>query len=594
MLKHIYDFAVNNNLAADDRYKEKYIRYYIHLDINGKFIDIEENKIKTSKKICPSYPPRKTYGNIANFLVEKGPVIFDAENKKQKNYLEDILNASESVKEFILIYNFITNPLPENLEFLKTTNELVSFRIDSVYMEDIDSWKPYFEDKYKSYINEELEKEKDNEKMISVVSGDIVNPIKIADKISVGGATSGTGDVIICCDKPSYQSYGLDGALNGAISKQESEILKNGLEYLLSNNYNRTWNLIHWYDKDVNLDIVDAVLNPESLFLDGLIEEDENLDKNEKDKKLYDFLKNFSQKGIVIQDTSDLVGINYYLLNFKPCNGRIAFSGFRVGNFDELFNNILSFYKDSEMLKGYFVKENDKFIRKEAFLPILNIYSILLNSLNSGVEGNKRFEQVDKEFSIYKKQQLINAIIYNKQLPIDFFNRAVLKIRKEKMSGENPPFVLYQILKLYINRDKKMKGESELIMPVLNKDNKDIAYNCGRLLCVYEKIQKDALGDVNASVVDRYYASASASPAYVFGRLSNLAIYHLRKIKNPGKVIYYKKLLQEITSNIDAFPKKLDIYEQANFSLGYYQQEQDFYTKKDIDLNNNEEDNYDE
>ena len=162
------------------------------------------------------------------------------------------------------------------------------------------------------------------------------------------------------------------------------------------------------------------------------------------------------------------------------------------------------------------------------------------------------------------------------------------------MSGENPPFVLYQLLKLYINRDKKMKGESELIMPVLNKDNKDIAYNCGRLLCVYEKIQKDALGDVNASVVDRYYASASASPAYVFGRLSNLAIYHLRKIKNPGKVIYYKKLLQEITSNIDAFPKKLDMYEQANFSLGYYQQEQDFYTKKDIDLNNNEEDNYDE
>ena len=218
MLKHIYDFAVNNNLAADDRYKEKYIRYYIHLDINGKFIDIEENKIKTSKKICPAYPPRKTYGNIANFLVEKGPVIFDAENKKQKNYLEDILNASESVKEFILIYNFITNPLPENLEFLKTTNELVSFRIDSVYMEDIDSWKPYFEDKYKSYIDEELEKEKDNEKMISVVSGDIVNPIKIADKISVGGATSGTGDVIICCDKPSYQSYGLDGALNGAIT----------------------------------------------------------------------------------------------------------------------------------------------------------------------------------------------------------------------------------------------------------------------------------------------------------------------------------------------------------------------------------------
>ena len=167
-----------------------------------------------------------------------------------------------------------------------------------------------------------------------------------------------------------------------------------------------------------------------------------------------------------------------------------------------------------------------------------------------------------------------------------------MKIKKKKMSGETPRAVLYQILKAFINRDKRMKGEEETIMTSLNKDNKDIGYNLGRLLCVYGKIQNSA-NKVNTTVVDKYYASASTSPAYVFGRLATLSTYHLRKIENKGLVTYYKKLLQEVISNIDEIPKTLNIYEQANFSLGYYQQEQDFYTKKENinseeDINNEE------
>ena len=45
------------------------------------------------------------------------------------------------------------------------------------------------------------------------------------------------------------------------------------------------------------------------------------------------------------------------------------------------------------------------------------------------------------------------------------------------------------------------------------------AYVCGRLLSVFEQIQYAALGDVNATVTDKFFGTFSAAPAVVIGRL---------------------------------------------------------------------------
>lgn len=589
MLKQIYDFAVAKKLASDSRYKEKYIKYHINLAQDGKVIGILIAENKKDKVVCPVYPDRKLYGNTANFLVEKASVILDKTNKKFMSFYEDIeAAATTDVIMPIKLFFDIVHDEPEYEEVLNLANstDLIGFAVNGYSVESMDDWKPYFEKKYAEFIAEDAESGKSNEMMVSVVSGNVIDPIMLTDKVIVGGATTGTGDVIICCDKPAYQSYGLDCAFNGAISKHESETLKLGLEYLLANNFNRDWGLIHWYDKDINLDIVQDMLTPNSWFADLNMDGFESDSVEDKDVKIYNFLNELIQRGRLTQNASELYDANYYLLNYKPCSGRIAFSGFRTGSFNELFNNLMQFYKDTEMLKRY--KPKDATVWKEATIPIFNIYSIFINCLNSYVPVAKRFEQAKKEFGLIKKQQLFNAIIDQKQIPSDYLHRAVAQIKRYKVKGETPPFVLYQLLKAYINRNHRMKGEQETIMATLNTENKDMAYNLGRLFAVYGKIQEDALGNVNASIVDKYYNAASTSPAYVFGRLASLSKHHLAKIKNTGKVIYYKKLLQEISANIESFPKTLNIYEQANFSLGYYQQEQDFYIKKDNNLENKE------
>ena len=606
MLKQIYNFAIDNQLSGESCWREKYVRYHVLLDNDGNFIDIEENKNKKLKVVCPSYPDRKLYGSTANFLIDKGSVIFDTTNKKNASYLEDI-KAAAVISDEIKIVNLFLNQINDSnlydqfsddiknkLDTLKGTADLVSFKLNGIYLESSDSWKEYFLEKYNLFVQEELAKEKDNDNMISVVSGKVISPIKNTDKVMVAGVTSSTGDVLICCDKDSFSSYGLEKALNGAISKEESEALKLGLEYLLSNNYNRDWNLIHWYKDSDSIDLIDAAIDSRNFWLDDLetIDDYDKKTTEEKDQVLYKFLKDLLEKGKLIQNSNGLESNEYYLLRFKPCSGRIAFSDFKIGNFSELIDNLTIFYEDSKLLTCWWIKENDKSILKTDSLPIVNIYSILLNLLNSNVDGNKRFEQVSKEFSIYKKNKLLDAILNNKQIPYDFVIRAVNVIKRDKVSGKKTHSSVYKILKVYINRDSRIKGDENFIMSGLNKENKNIAYNLGRLLCVYEKIQETALGNRNASIVDKYYSSASTSPGYVFGKLNSLSNYHLRKIDNPGKVIYYKRLIQEIMANIDSIPKRLDITDQANFGLGYYQQEQSFYVKNNENIkedNNNVE-----
>lgn len=117
--------------------------------------------------------------------------------------------------------------------------------------------------------------------------------------------------------------------------------------------------------------------------------------------------------------------------------------------------------------------------------------------------------------------------------------------------------------------------------PELTKEYPGKAYHCGRLAAVYAKIQKDALGKVGAGVVQRYYTSACASPALVFGTLSRLSQYHLSKIDSEGLVIYYEKMLSGIAEKIGcSFPATFSLKEQAEFALGYYHQNAELYSGK--------------
>jgi CRISPR-associated protein Csd1 len=111
----------------------------------------------------------------------------------------------------------------------------------------------------------------------------------------------------------------------------------------------------------------------------------------------------------------------------------------------------------------------------------------------------------------------------------------------------------------------------------LQTDRPEAAYHCGRLLAVLESIQREAIGrNINTTIVDRFYGTASTAPASVFGRLVRGAQPHLSKLKGnentraAGHAL--ENRLTEIMSALDTFPHTLKLQHQGLFALGYYHQ----------------------
>jgi CRISPR-associated protein Csd1 len=169
---------------------------------------------------------------------------------------------------------------------------------------------------------------------------------------------------------------------------------------------------------------------------------------------------------------------------------------------------------------------------------------------------------------------LLRSIVTSVSYPQQLYNQTMVRVRAE----QGPRRKHAAVIKAYLNRNHK--GGFTVM---LDEERQDRAYRLGRAFAVFEKTQKDALGEKNSTVRDRYYGAASTSPATVFSRLMNLYGNHLKKLSQtkPGLAVDRDKLLQYILAKVDEFPSQLDLLEQGKFALGYYHQKQDFYTKKD-------------
>ena len=111
----------------------------------------------------------------------------------------------------------------------------------------------------------------------------------------------------------------------------------------------------------------------------------------------------------------------------------------------------------------------------------------------------------------------------------------------------------------------------------LNTAETNIAYRLGRLFAVLEKAQRDAIPSASATIKDRFYGAASATPRAVFPQLLRSAQHHIQKADYGFKS---DKLIEEILQGVESFPAHLSLDDQGLFALGYYHQRQAFFAKR--------------
>ena len=116
-----------------------------------------------------------------------------------------------------------------------------------------------------------------------------------------------------------------------------------------------------------------------------------------------------------------------------------------------------------------------------------------------------------------------------------------------------------------------LEPEEEKLSVALDPENESAAYQLGRLFCVLESAQRAALGQVNASIADRYYGAASATPARVFGPLLRNLRVHVSDARRRGFGGWIEPRVAEIMSHLPAeLPRTLKLEDQGRFAVGYY------------------------
>lgn len=171
--------------------------------------------------------------------------------------------------------------------------------------------------------------------------------------------------------------------------------------------------------------------------------------------------------------------------------------------------------------------------------------------------------------------ELMRAILTGGRYPQSLLANLVMRMRADgEVSG-----LRVALCKAVICRDLRLGGSEQTDKEVsvsLDVTMEDPAYLLGRLFAVLEAAQRAARGgQVNATIRDRYFGAASATPALVYGMLMHNAQNHLSRVRKdkPGLAVNLEKDIREIVDKLPPhLPKSLNLKSQGTFAIGYYHQ----------------------
>lgn len=251
----------------------------------------------------------------------------------------------------------------------------------------------------------------------------------------------------------------------------------------------------------------------------------------------------------------------FYVLGLAPNAARLSVRFFWQNNFGTLARNIARHYERLDIVRPSF----DKF-------PTLPIWRLVQETVRRPAPGASPADPSPRLAG-----DLLLAVLNDALYPATLLDGVSLRIRAEHDVTRGKA----AILKAYYLRNSSDQNIKEVMTVELNEQSAYLPYVLGRLFAVLEAVQQSANPGINTTIKDRYFNSASATPASVFPLLLNLAQKHLAKL-DVGLATYYDKKITELNSRITCtLPARMSLPEQSAFQIGYYHETQRRYAKKE-------------
>lgn len=515
-------------------------------------------------------PVKRTVGIAANFLCDNSGYILGADNKGNPQRSLACFAACKALHTSVL--GSVDSPSAQALlAFFRTWIPEYTLEHPALaeYREDILSGANLLFRYNGSYIHEDPEirrawerryrADTDSPRGICLVTGEEgpVESVHPAIK-NVSGAQS-SGAALVSFNAPAFCSYGKEQNLNAPTGKYAAFAYTAALNYLLA-------------DREHVYRLGDATVvcwakggGAYQAFFGGALL---GAPTPYSAADLRGMTAQLCQ-GIPVDFQEDKLDPNmdFYILGLSPNAARLSVRFFLHNTFRGFLEHIQSHYRRLEIIRPSY----DKF----ETLPIWKL-------LDETVNQNAR----DKSPAPDLAGEVLRAVLNDTRYPATLLNGVALRIRAEREVTRGRA----AILKAYYTKLAESTGREhpdipeEVLQVSLNPDATNVPYLLGRLFSVLEAVQAAANPGINATIRDKYFSGASATPAAVFPVLVNLAQKHLKKLNaaNRGLSIAYEKQMTELLSKLGTeYPAHLNLPQQGSFQLGYYFQTQARYQKKE-------------
>lgn len=489
---------------------------------------------------------------------ERSVQCFEAAKEKHLSVLQECEGAAAAA-----VKAFFTNWEPQQaaahpvltdvLEELYAGGNLI-FNVDTAYAHEdpevVAAW------------NAEYGKPKGEQSGVCLVTGQHTEIARLHGTLQgVSGAQS-SGAALVSFNAPAFESYGKEQSFNAPVGTYAVFGYTTALTYLLADMKHKTsigdTTVVYW-SQDGSAQYQDAF----SACIEPDIENYELIDG---------VFKNLS-KGLGV-DTQTIEGSMsleqpFYILGLAPNAARLSVRFFYRDSFGNILKNIYRHYKEMEIVQP----QTDS-------VRYMGMWRMLQETVNK--------KSRDKKPTANMAGAVFRAVVSGSRYPASLYQAVLGRIRAEQDDKESRIYKITRgraaIIKACLMRNSRI-DKGELTM-ALNEASQNLAYVLGREFALLEMIQFQSNNGINATIKDRYFNAACATPAVIFPVLFKLKNSHTRKLK-PGQRITYERQLQELQNKIPvaddgslALPKRLSLEEQGMFILGYYHQTQKNFEKR--------------
>lgn len=580
MLHHLLHYARDNGLETEPGFKAKEARWALCFDAEGNFTNtlVELGNVGSRRNTghrfpkCPDLSQPELIGGPkrrSHFLIDTAEVValFGADSEDQKGrekheFFVSLLREASGVMPQLggvaaaMADNQTLNAIRDCMirqgnPKVKPTDK-VTLRIDRDFPVESSAWHEWWREFRGALKVEKAPGRTVGKKggrrgaalMRGFATGELVEPAATHPKIEgladVGGQSSGSP--LVGFDKEAFASYGLDQSLNAAVSEEAASAYRAALNDLIGRRSVRLVGakVVYWFK-----DTVKQEDDPLPWLREGA--EVRQLDAQHRARSLLEAIRTGTRP--------DLANNTYYSLALSGSGGRVMIRDWMEGQFPHLVENVVAWFDDLAIVR----RDGSSPAPLPKFFAVLGATVRALDELPAPIATT-----------------MWRAAVQAGPIPHTVLAQALARARIDFIQDNPPNHARMGLIRAYhvrkMRRTRGGQSMSQELKPNLNESHPHPAYHCGRLMAMLAALQRSALGDVGAGVVQRYYAAASSTPALVLGRVTRTSQFHLNKL-NPGLAHWYEGQISGVWGRIkDTPPRALDLEEQSLFALGYYQQ----------------------